>query len=404
MESKYIFLIYICVGLFLCLLAGKIVKQFKLPNVTGYILIGLLAGIICGTHQMEHFFGKDIAHEMVTKFDVIKDLATGFIAFSIGTEFEFKYIKKLGKTPIVIACLESLGATVLVAIGIYIVTGNIQLALIMGAIAAATDPAATILVAKQYKAKGPVSKNLIPVVAIDDATALMSYGICVALAKTFTGHFSWMTIVEPIKEIFGAILFGVVMGLIFTTLIHFFTGRGNRLAITISMVALTVSISHIPELNFSPLLACMAMSMTVVNTSSRWEPVFEQMDRMTPPVFMLFFFVTGAGMDISVLPTIGVIGVVYIIVRVIGKLVGANLGARICHADKNVRKYLGIGLIPQAGVAIGLAMMCSSVVPKYANQIMAVVVCGTIIYELIGPIVTKVMLVRIGEIKPENSK
>ena len=199
MESKYIFLIYICVGLFLCLLAGKIVKQFKLPNVTGYILIGLLAGIICGTHQMEHFFGKDVAHEMVTKFDVIKDLATGFIAFSIGTEFEFKYIKKLGKTPIVIACLESLGATVLVAIGIYIVTGNIQLALIMGAIAAATDPAATILVAKQYKAKGPVSKNLIPVVAIDDATALMSYGICVALAKTFTGHFSWMTIVEPIK-------------------------------------------------------------------------------------------------------------------------------------------------------------------------------------------------------------
>ncbi len=404
MESKYIFLIYICVGLFLCLIAGKIVKQFKLPNVTGYILIGLLAGVLCGTHQMERFFGTDIAHEMVTKFDVIKDLATGFIAFSIGTEFEFKYIRKLGKTPIVIACLESLGATVLVAIGIYIVTGNIQLALIMGAIAAATDPAATILVAKQYKAKGPVSKNLIPVVAIDDATALMSYGICVALAKTFTGHFNWVTVVEPIKEIFGAILFGIVMGLIFTTLIHYFTGRGNRLAITISMVAFTVSISHVPGLNFSPLLACMAMSMTVINTSSRWEPVFEQMDRMTPPIFMLFFFVTGAGMDISVLPTIGVIGVVYIVVRVIGKIAGANLGARLCHANENVRKYLGIGLIPQAGVAIGLAMMCSSVVPEYANQITAVVVCGTIIYELIGPIVTKIMLVKIGEIKPENAK
>ena len=404
MESKYIFLIYICVGLFLCLIAGKIVKQFKLPTVTGYILIGLLAGVLCGTSQLEHFFGTDVAEQMVTKFDVIKDLATGFIAFSIGTEFEIKYIKKLGKTPIVIACLESLAATVLVAVGIYIVTGNIQLALIMGAIAAATDPAATILVAKQYKAKGPVSKNLIPVVAIDDATALMFYGICVALAKTFTGHFSWMTVLEPIKEIFGAILFGVVMGLIFTILIHYFTGRGNRLAITISMVALAVSISHIPVLNFSPLLACMAMSMTVVNTSSRWEPVFEQMDRMTPPVFMLFFFVTGAGMDISVIPTVGVIGAVYIVVRVIGKLLGANLGARICHADKNVRRFLGIGLIPQAGVAIGLAMMCSSVVPEYANQIMAVVVCGTIIYELIGPIITKIMLVRIGEIKQENSK
>ncbi len=268
MESKYILLIYICVGLCLCLFAGKVVKQLKLPNVTGYILIGLLAGVLCGTHQVESLFGTDVAHEMVTKFDVIKDLATGFIAFSIGTEFEFKYIKKLGKTPIVIACLESLAATVLVAIAIYFVTGNIQLALIMGAIAAATDPAATILVAKQYKAKGPVSKNLIPVVAIDDATALMSYGICVAIAKTLTGHFSMMTIVEPIKEIFGAILFGVVMGFIFTVLIHYFTGRGNRLAITICMVCLTVSISHIPGLNFSPLLACMAMSTTEINISS----------------------------------------------------------------------------------------------------------------------------------------
>lgn len=404
MDSKYIFLIYVCVGLFLCLIAGKIVKQLKLPNVTGYILIGLLAGVVCGTHQMEHLFGQDVAATMVSKFDVIKDLATGFIAFSIGTEFELKYIKKLGKTPIVIACLESLAATVLVALGIYIVTGNIQLALIMGAIAAATDPAATIMVAKQYKAKGPVSNNLIPVVAIDDATALMFYGICVAIAKSFTGHFSLMTIVDPIKEIIGAILFGVVMGLLFSVLIHYFTGRGNRLAITISMVAMTVSISHIPFLNFSPLLACMAMSMTVVNTSSRWHPVFEQMDRMTPPVFMLFFFVTGAGMDISVLPTVGIIGAVYIIVRVVGKLFGANIGARICKAPVNVRKYLGVGLIPQAGVAIGLAMMCSTVVPEYADKIMTVVVGGTIIYELIGPIVTKAMLVKIGEIKPENVK
>lgn len=399
MESKYIFLIYICIGLFLCLIAGKIVKQLKLPNVTGYILIGLVAGIVFGTHQMEHIFGTNVAETMVKKFDVVKDLATGFIAFSIGAEFEFKYIKKLGKAPIVIACMESLFATVLVTIGIFIVSGNIQLALIMGAIAAATDPAATILVVKQYKAKGDVSKNLIPVVAIDDATALMMYGICVALARTLTGHFSMATLIDPLKEIFGALVFGVIMGLIFTGLIKLYTGRGNRLAITIAMVSLTVSISHIPALSFSPLLACMAMSVTVVNVSANWDPVFYQMDRMTPPVFMLFFFVTGAGMDISVLPTIGVIGVVYIIVRVLGKMFGAYVGARMSHASSNVRKYLGIGLVPQAGVAIGLAMMCASVVPDYAKQITAVVVCGTIIYELIGPVITKIMLTKIGEIK-----
>lgn len=401
MDAKYLLLIYLTVGLFLCLIAGKIVKQFKLPNVTGYILMGLLAGIVLGTRQMEEIFGQDVAAEMVSKFDVIKDLATGFIAFSIGTEFEFKYIKKLGKSPIVIACLESAGAVIFVTLGIFIATGNIQLALVMGAIAAATDPAATILVARQYKADGPVTRTLIPVVAIDDATALMSYGICVALARTLTGSVSMMTFLEPIKEIFGSLIFGIVLGFIFTILIKFYTGRGNRLAITIAMVSFCVSVSHIEMLSFSPLLACMAMSITIVNISHNWEPVFEQMDRMTPPIFMLFFLVTGAGMDISILPKVGIIGVVYIIFRVAGKMIGAALGGKMSHADPNVQKFLGIGLIPQAGVAIGLAMMCGAVVPKYANEITAVVVCGTIIYELIGPILTKMMLVKIGEIKPD---
>ena len=401
MEAKYILLIYLTVGLFLCLIAGKIVKQFKLPNVTGYIIMGLLAGLVMGTHQMEHLFGQNVAEEMVSKFDVIKDLATGFIAFSIGTEFEFKYIKKLGKSPVVIACCESVGAVAFVALGIYVVTGNIQLALIMGAIAAATDPAATILVARQYKANGIVTKTLIPVVAIDDATALMSYGICVALARTLTGQVSAMTFIEPLKEIFGSLVFGIILGIIFTVLIKFYTGRGNRLAITIAMVSFCVAVSHIEILSFSPLLACMAMSITVVNISHNWGPVFEQMDRMTPPIFMLFFFVTGAGMDISILPKVGLIGVVYIIVRVIGKITGAFIGGKFSHADSNVQKYLGVGLIPQAGVAIGLAMMCGSVVPEYANEITAVVVCGTIIYELVGPILTKIMLVKIGEIKPD---
>lgn len=402
MDSKYLLLIYLTVGLFLCLIAGKIVKQFKLPNVTGYILMGLFAGILFGTHQIEAVFGQDVAHEMVQKFDVIKDLATGFIAVSIGSEFEFKYIKKLGKAPIVIACLESAGAVVMVAGVMYIFTKNIQLSLVMGAIAAATDPAATILVAKQYKANGSVTRTLIPVVAIDDATALMMYGICVALAKAFSGQFTIMTLLEPVKEIFGSLLFGIILGIIFTILIKYYTGRGNRLAITIAMVSLCVSISNIEGLNFSPLLACMAMSITVVNVSKNWEPVFDQMDRMTPPIFMLFFFVTGAGMDISILPKIGMIGVIYIVVRVVGKMLGAFFGAKISHADANVQKYIGIGLIPQAGVAIGLAMMCGSVVPDFANKIMAVVVCGTIIYELVGPIMTKMMLIKIGEIKQDK--
>ena len=223
MEAKYLMLVYLALGLFLCLIAGKIVKQFKLPNVSGYIVIGMLAGIVFGTGRIEHIFGVDVADQMVRQFDIVKDLATGFLAFSIGTEFEFKYVRKLGKTPIVIAILESLGAVLFVTLGIYAVSGDIKLALVMGAIAAATDPAATILVAKQYKADGPVARNLISVVALDDATALMAYGVCVAIAKSITGQVNAMTFLEPIKEIFGSIIFGIIMGLIFTALIKFYT-------------------------------------------------------------------------------------------------------------------------------------------------------------------------------------
>lgn len=384
-------LIYLSVTLFFCLLSGKIVKQIKLPNVTGYLIIGLIAGPSCL---------NIVSSGMVNSFQIISKLALGFIAFSIGTEFKFSYIKKLGSAPVVIAIFESIGAVVFVSAAMILLGQPVQLALVMGAIAAATDPAATILVAKQYKAKGPVINTLIPVVAIDDATALMSYGICVAIAKVYTtGHISVATLLNPVREIFGSLVFGIVLGMIFTVLIHFFTGRGNRLAITIAMVSLAVSVSDIIEL--SPLLTCMAMSVTVVNTSHNCKVVFEQMDRMTPPIFMMFFFMSGAGLDIGILPTIGVIGVAYIVFRVIGKIGGAAFGAKLSKADKNVQKYLGIGLIPQAGVAIGLATMSGAVVPQYSSIITAIVLCGTVIYELVGPICTKIMLTRLGEIKPE---
>ncbi|MCR5835316.1 MAG: cation:proton antiporter [Lachnospiraceae bacterium] len=382
-------LLYLAIALFLCLMSGKVVKQFKLPNVTGYLIIGLLSGpSVIGI----------VNQGMVGNFAIISKIALGFIAFSIGTEFEFKYIRKLGAAPVIIAIFESLGATVFVVIGMLIFGMPVELALIMGAIAAATDPAATILVAKQYKASGPVTRTLIPVVAIDDATALMSYGICVAIAKVYTtGHISAATLLSPVREIFGSLAVGIIMGLIFTLLIKFYTGRGNRLAITIAMVALAVSLSD--KVDLSPLLTCMAMSITVVNTSSNCKVVFEQMDRMTPPIFMMFFFMSGAGLDIGILPTIGTLGMIYIVFRVAGKLAGAAVGGKLSKAEPDVQKYLGIGLIPQAGVAIGLASMSGTIVPQYSSRITAVVLCGTVIYELVGPVLTKITLTHIGEIK-----
>ena len=384
-------LLYLAIALFLCLLSGKVVKQFKLPNVTGYLIIGLLAGpSVLGI----------VNKGMVGNFAIISKIALGFIAFSIGTEFEFKYIKKLGAAPVIIAIFESIGATSFVIAAMILFGMPVELALIMGAIAAATDPAATILVAKQYKANGPVTRTLIPVVAIDDATALMSYGICVAIAKVYTtGKISPTTLIAPVREIFGSLIVGIFMGFVFTILIKFYTGRGNRLAITIAMVALAVSLSDYADL--SPLLTCMAMSITVVNTSGNCKVVFEQMDRMTPPIFMMFFFMSGAGLDIGILPTIGALGCLYIVFRVVGKLVGAAIGGKLSKAEPNVRKFLGIGLIPQAGVAIGLASMSGAIVPQYSSRITAVVLCGTVIYELVGPVLTKITLTHIGEIKKE---
>ncbi len=381
---------YLAVALLLALIAGKIVKQVKLPNVTGYIIMGLLAGPYCL---------KLIPASVVEAFSIIPEVALGFIAFSIGAEFKLSYLKKVGKAPIVIAITEGLGAVFVVDL-VLIATGHdVAFSIVLGAIAAATAPAATLMVVKQYKAKGPVTDTLLPVVAIDDAVALMSFGLSVAVAKAITSTEQvslFTTIMEPIVEILGALLIGAAFGLIFKLLVRFYSGRGNRLAITYAMIFLCLGICD--YLGWSSLLACMAMSAVLVNTSKASEEVFEQADRITPPIFMLFFFLSGAELDIRILPTVGVIGVLYVVFRVVGKVLGALFGAKISKAPKVVQKYLGYTLIPQAGVAIGLASTAMTVVPEYGKTIRAIILCGTVIYELTGPVITKMALKKAGEI------
>lgn len=388
MEKSYLFL---AATLFLALIAGKIVKQIKMPNVTGYLIMGLLAGPYCLNL---------IPIDIVESFAIIPKTALGFIAFSIGAEFKISYLKKVGKTPIVIAVFEALFAVIFVD-AILIITGNnIPFSLVLGAIAAATAPAATLMVVKQYKAKGPVTETLLPVVAIDDAAALMCYGLSVAVAKAIqsNGQNSLVaTIVKPIIEIIGALGIGAVLGIIFAVFIKFYTGRGNRLAITYAMVFACIGVSDL--LGWSPLLACMAMSAVLVNVSSAADDIFSQTDRITPPIFMLFFFLSGAELDIRVIPTVGILGILYIIFRVLGKYTGALLGAKVCHAAPTVQKYLGFTLIPQAGVAIGLATTSMSIVPEFGPLIRTVILCGTVIYELTGPIITKIALKKAGEIQ-----
>ncbi|MGF7142684.1 Kef-type K+ transport system membrane component KefB [Anaerotaenia torta] len=383
--------LYLALALFLALLAGKIIKQIKMPNVTGYLIMGLLVGPYCL---------KIIPSDMIETFSIIPEIALGFIAFSIGAEFKLSYLKKVGKSPVIIAFLEAIMAVVFVDI-ILIATGHdISFSLVLGAIAAATAPAATLMVVKQYKAKGPVTETLLPVVAIDDAAALICYGLSVAVAKAIgsNGQTSILTtIMKPVIEIVGALAIGAVFGLVFSLLVKWYTGRGNRLAITFAMIFVCIGVCDL--LGWSALLACMAMSAVLVNTSSASEVIFGQTDRITPPVFMLFFFLSGAELDMRVVPAVGVIGILYIIFRVMGKALGASLGAKITHAAPTVQKYLGLTLIPQAGVAIGLATTSMTIVPEYGARIRTVILCATVIYELTGPVITKIALKKAGEIQ-----
>ena len=383
-------LTYLAIGMVLALLSSKLMKLIKLPNVTGYLVVGLIAGPYCLNL---------IPADTVDALSIIPEVALGFIAFSIGAEFRLSYLKKVGKAPIVIAITESLGAVIVVDLVLILTGHDIPFSLCLGAIAAATAPAATLMVVKQYKARGEVTDTLLAVVALDDATALMFFGISVAIAKTIengAGDSLVMTIVSPILEIVGALLLGTVLGVLFRFLVKWFTGRGNRLGVTYALVFGCIGIADL--LGVSSLLACMMLGAVLANTSSVSDTIFEQTDRMTPPLFMMFFFLSGAALDVSIIPEVGIIGILYVVCRVIGKVAGAYVGGRMSHASSAVQKYLGFTLVPQAGVAIGLATTAMAVVPDYGPRIRTIILCGTVIYELTGPVITKLALKGAGEI------
>lgn len=381
--------ISLAIALAFALASSKLMKLIKLPNVTGYLIAGLIAGpYVTGL----------INSETISSLGMIPEVALGFIAFSIGAEFRLSYLKKVGSAPLVIAITESLGAVIAVDAALIIAGFEIPFSLSLGAIAAATAPAATLMVVKQYKAKGEVTDTLLAVVALDDAAALMCFGISVAIAKSISGSegFSLGSIAGPLTEIFGALLLGAAAGVLFRFLTMLFTGRGNRLAVTFMLVFVCVGVGSL--LGLSSLLACMMMGAVFCNTSNNSDTVFELTDRITPPLYMLFFFVSGAQLDISILPGIGLIGVIYVLARVVGKIGGAMFGAVISHSSKNIRDHLGFMLVPQAGVAIGLATTAMTAVPDYGPTIRTVILCGTVIYELTGPLITKLALKRSGEI------
>lgn len=372
------------------LLGAFLIKYIRLPDVTGYLVFGLLVGpSVLGL----------VSAEAVEAMAIASDIALAFIAFTVGGEFKLSYFKRVGATPIVIAVCEAFVAVGFVVAGLVAIGQPLPFALCLGSIAAATAPAATVMVIKQYRAKGPVTECLLAVVAIDDAAALIAFGVATSMAKTLEGGSGNLlaALASPLVEVLGSLVVGFVIGCCFTFVLRYFKEKGSRLTVTIAFILLGAAVAN--QFGLSALLLCMMLSATYTNMSRITNDVYNAIDQFTPPIFCLFFVLSGADLKLSVLPTIGVVGVVYVVLRVVGKWVGAALGARVMKADANIQKYLGPALIPQAGVAIGLSFLAQQVVPQYGATIRAVILCGTLIYELVGPAISKATLQKAGEIE-----
>lgn len=381
----------IAIIIFSGLLFGKLISFLNLPHVTGY----LIGGLIIGPSVL-----NILTVEMTDALGMISQIALGFIAFTIGLSFKFNYFKRLGWTPAVIAIFEATLAVVFVQVALLLAGFELSFVLVLGAIAAATAPAATVMVIQQYKAKGPTTDTLLSVVAIDDAIALILFGLAAALSQIVTGDSQstnlFTAILAPVLDIIFALALGAGIGFIMKFVLQQLTSRGGRLSALIGVILLITGLAN--QFGVSELLANMAGGMVLTNISLDAQRLDEMADYVTPPIYMMFFVLSGARLQLGIIPSVGLAGIIYIVMRGVGKMSGAYLGARLMKAPENIQKYLGPMLIPQAGVAIGLATLAEQLVPNHAAEITAIVLVGTLVYEFIGPVITKISLQKAGEI------
>ena len=419
----------LAIALFAGLLLSRLAKLVHLPAVTAYLVAGVLVGPFClGAFDVEGlgFTAGDI-HEK--HFSLISDVALGFIAFSIGNEFRLSQLKTIGKQATIIGILQAVITTVVVdiaLIGLHFCIPDklpLEAAIILGAVASATAPAATLMVVRQYKAKGPVTDTLLPVVALDDAVGLVLFSISFGVAKgLISGGANVLSIVvEPLIEVFLSLGLGAGMGYLFTFMEKIFHSRSKRLSVSVAFVFITIAISMIKfEINgvhvaFSSLLSCMMLGTIFCNACDFSEELMDRLDRWTAPIFILFFVLSGAELDLSVIADVAIvlIGVAYIASRCVGKYFGARCSAHLAGALPSVRKYLGITLFPQAGVALGMAIKVSEYTSEFISNptvlqvgvvVNNIILFSVLVYELIGPFLTKIALTKAGEVNPEGKK
>ena len=383
----------------IALAAGKAVNRLRLPMVVGYVIIGVFLG---------RSFLNVLDPRIVERMSIVNDLALGIIAFIIGGELNFSRLKSLGSVIVIIAIFESLGAFLLVMGGTYLVTHKLYVALILGAIASATAPAATVAVINQYRARGPLTTTILGVVGSDDAIALIIYAFAAAISYPLVAHHqvaSWLSaIINPLRDIGLSILTGAVLGIALSYLLGKLKSREERFALVMGTLLIAEGIAV--QFNFSELLLVMSMAIVSSNISPRrFSSIADYVNIAGFPLIAAFFCLAGTRLDIKLIPKIGLLGLVYLAARLTGKFLGASLGSTIARAPVVVRKYIGLSLWPQIGVAVALAIVVErdfgslGVAGKnLAVLAMNILLLTTIFTEILGPLATKFALSKANEV------
>ena len=412
------FLLSISIAVLAGLMLSRVAKILKLPAVTAYLVAGILVGpYLLGALGVDGL--GFTSHEKIEALSLFSDVALGFIAFSIGNEFRLTQLRKIGKQATVIGIFQAVFTCSVVdafLIGLHFIIPDkfsLEAAIVLGAVATATAPAATLMVVKQYKAKGKLTDILLPVVALDDAVGLMVFAVSFGVAKSIsTGSVNILSVVvSPILEVVLSLILGAVMGFVFNYCEKLFHSRSKRLSISVVFVLMTVALSMLKfdlgnglHIEFSSLLSCMMLGTVFCNVCEISEELMDRVDRWTAPLLVLFFVLSGAELELSVFKEgiIILIGIIYIVSRSLGKYFGARFSAQMTHCDDSIIKYLGITLLPQAGVALGMAMKAQTLGPE-GMIVSNITLFAVLVYEIFGPMLTKISLVRTGDIQLDGA-
>jgi len=385
----------LCIGVILLtgLLAQKLLRRVKFPAVTAYLLLGILVG-----PYMLNF----VPNQILNASGLVSNIALGFIAFTLGENFSLSNLRKLGKSVFWISIGEVTFSWALVTFCLHFFLNQpLYLSLLFGAIAPATAPAATIMIIREYKTRGPMTDTILGVVAIDDAWGLILFAVCLAISKNLFYHtlhsLPIMVILRALLEVGGAFLLGGIMGLTFSYFSKFLRTQEEILIFTIGFVLSNIGLAI--YFNLSVLLSLMFLGTVIANKSSISFKFFDTVKAVDSPLYLAFFVLVGASLELFSLKKLGILGTAYFVMRPLGEWMGAYVGAVISKASRLVRNYVGFSLVPQAGVALGMALLCKSIFPEVGGVILNVIIATTVIYELTGPFFTKFALMKAGEIK-----